>query len=224
MLLLLLLLLVAGGVGGWAYAETSSAPTPSETAPTPVSAADPAIPYTAPEVTKPDSDLPPLTASPITHDEKLGLPGEGGGVMVPVPNGWVRTDLRVPNEARWQPPGEIEGLHGVRVHVVDLPRTLEQAVDERAAALPGDPNISDLRIRDQSVDTLRATFIINGYRRLQVTRWLSFDGNGVDLEISATGRLIDEQGLDALVAKIATETYRQQPHAPRPGSTADPSV
>ena len=117
------------------------------------------------------------------------------------------------------------GSYGVRVHVVDLPRTLEQAVDERAAALPGRPRTSATSgSADQSVDTLRATFIIDGYRRLQVTRWLSFDGNGVDLEISATGRLIDEQGLDALVAKIATETYRQQPHEPRPGSTADPSV
>lgn len=218
---LLLLLLVAGGAAGWAYAERTAEPAISVAPPQPVAAADPEIPYTPPQKTRPDSDLPPLAVSLVTHDELLGQPGQGG-VVLPVPNGWVRTNLR-PGEARWQPDGGTSGLHSLRVQVVDLQRTLEQAVDERAAALPGDIRISDLRIRDQSVDTLRASFIIDGYSRLQVTRWLSFDGNGVDVEISATGRQIDETGLDALVAKIATEVYRQQPHSPRPGSTASPS-
>lgn len=218
---LLLLAMLVGGAAGWAYADRSGAPVIAEAAPVPVSAADPAIPYTPPLKTKPDSDLPQLPVSFVTHDERLGEPGQGG-VVLPVPNGWLRTELR-PGEARWQPAGETPGLYSLRVQVVDLQRTLEQAVDERAAALPGDLRISELTIRDQSVDTLRAVFIIDGYSRLQVTRWLSFDGNGVDLEVSATGRQIDEAGLDALVAKVATEAYRQQPNTPRPGSIATPS-
>ncbi len=221
-LLLLLLLLVAGGVGGWAYAESASDPTMSDTAPTPVEAADPAIPYTPPQKTRPDSDVPPLPVSFDTHDEKLGVPGEGG-VVVPVPDGWLRTDLRT-GEASWVPPGDLDGGYGVRVQVVDLQRTLAQVVAERVAALPFTPDLTDLEILDEGGDTLQASYILGGYRRLQVTRWLSFDGNGIDLEISATGRLIDAPGLEALVSKIATEVYRQQPHAPRPGSTAAPST
>ncbi|HEX6150713.1 hypothetical protein [Nocardioides sp.] len=219
---LLLLLALLGGTAGWAWAEVSGEPTASQAVPEQPAAQDPAVPYTPPEVTSPDSDLPPLSQQLTAHDEKLGVPGQGG-VVVPVPNGWERTDLRE-GEARWTPPGDPPGSYSVRAQVVDMQRSLAQAVAERAASLPGDPRISDLRILDQGVDTLRAEFILNGYRRFQVTRWVSFDGNGIDVEISATGRLIDELGLDALVAKLATEVFRQQPHDRRPGSLATPPV
>ena len=219
---LLLLLALVGGAAGWAYAEESAEPGISRAAPAPLPAADPAVPYTPPEVTKPDADLPPLSEGIATHDEKLGLPGEGG-VVLPVPNGWGRTALR-DAEARWGPPDTVTGGgYSVRVQVVDLQRSLAQAVAERAAALDFDTRLTDLEILDQQGDTLRATFILDGWRKLQVTRWVSFDGNGVDLEISATGRLIDERGLEALVAKIATETFRQPADQPRENTLSSPS-
>jgi hypothetical protein len=221
---LLLLLAVLGGAAGWAWAERSSEPTVSSAVPGPPGAADPAVPYTPPEVTKPDADLPPLPVSYSAHDEKLGPDGEGqGGVVVPIPNGWDRFDFADGVQARWTAPGNPPGSYSIRIQIVDLPRTLEQMVAARAAELPFDNRISDLDIpQGQTGDTLRVTFIMDGYRRLQITRWLSFDGNGVDLEISATGRLIDERGLEALVSKVATEVYRQFPHDRREGSLATP--
>ncbi len=219
---LLLLLALVGGAAGWAYAEQTTVPRVSRTVPTPLAAADPAVPYTPPEVTKPDADLPPLAEGFTTHDERLGVPGQGG-VVVPVPDDWGRTTLR-DAEARWLPPGAATGGgYSVRVQVVDLQRSLAQAVAERAAALDFDTRLTDLEVLDQQGDTLRASFILDGWRKLQVTRWVSFDGNGIDLEISATGRLIDERGLEALVSKIATEVYRQAPVEPRDGSLASPT-
>ncbi len=219
---LLLLLALLGGAAGWAYAEERAEPGLSRAAPAPVAAADPAVPYTPPEVTKPDADLPPLAEGFATHDEKLGVPGEGG-VVLPVPDGWARTALREA-EARWMPPAaETGGGYSVRVQVVDLQRSLAQAVAERAAALDFDTRLSDLEILDEQGDTLRASFILEGWRKLQVTRWISFDGNGIDLEISATGRLIDERGLEALVSKIATEAFRQAPPQPREDALSSPS-
>jgi len=221
---LLLLLAVLGGAAGWAWAESSSEPTISRVAPSAPAAADPAVPYTPPEVTKPDADLPPLPVSYAAHDEKLGAAGEGqGGVVVPIPNGWDRFNFADGVQARWTAPGNPPGSYSIRVQIVDLPRTLEQMVAARAAELPFDNRIADLNIPPgQTGDTLRATFIMDGYRRLQIIRWLSFDGNGIDLEISATGRLIDERGLEALVSKVATEAFRQFPHEPREGSLATP--
>lgn len=216
---LLLLLALVGGAAGFGYAELTSEPAISDAPATPVSAADPAIPYTPPEVVKPDSELPSLPESFSAHDEKLGLPGEGG-IVVPVPDGWVRSNLR-DSEARWMPPGNPPGSYSVRVAVVDMRRTLSQAVAERAAALPGDPRISHVEILNQAGDTLRASFILDGYRKLTIIRWLSFDGDGIDVEIAATGRMIDETGMEALVARLATEVYRQQPHPPREGALAD---
>lgn len=220
---LLLLLALVGGAAGWAYAEERAEPGISRAAPAPLAASDPAVPYTPPEVTKPDADLPPLAEGIATHDEKLGVAGEGG-VVLPVPDGWERTTLR-DAEARWGPPATASGGgYYVRVQVVDLQRSLAQAVAERAAALPYDRRLTSLHIPSgQTGDTLRATFILDGWRKLQVTRWVSFDGNGVDLEISATGRLIDEQGLEALVSRIATEASRQPPAQPREDTVSSPS-
>jgi len=219
---LLLLLAILGGAAGWAYADQGAEPTISRAVPVPLSASDPALPFTPPEVTKPDSDLPPLPVSYSTTDQKLGPPGDGG-VAVPVPNGWDRFNFADGYQARWTAPGNPSGSYSIRVQVLDVPRSLEQMVAARAAELPLDDRIEDLDIPSgQTGDTLRATFILDGYRRLQITRWLTFDGNGIDLEISATGRLIDDRGLQALVSKVATEVFRLQPHEPREGSLATP--
>ena len=52
---------------------------------------------------------------------------------------------------------------------------------------------------------------------LQVVRWVSFDGAGIDVEIAASGRLIDQPGLEALVARMATAVHRQPlPEGRRP--------
>ncbi len=218
---LLLLLALLGGAAGWVWAEQTTDPTVSRAAPEQPAAKKPAIPFTPPEKTRPDSDLPPLPVGIASHDEKLGPDGLGeGGVVVPIPNGWERFNFADGLQARWTAPGNPPGSYSLRVQIVDMPRSLEQMVAARAAELPFDDRISDLET-EQRGDTLRATFIMDGYRRLQLTRWVSFDGNGIDVEISATGRLIDERGLEALVAKVSTEVYRQNPIA-RDGSLATP--
>lgn len=204
---LVLLLAVVGGAAGYAYADSSSDPRISRDPAAPLAAADPAIPYTPPEKVNPDSELPPLSPSLPMHDTDLGRRRQGG-VVLPVPDGWFRNDLST-DEARWLPPDNPAGSYSVRVAVIDMRRTPAQAVAERAAALPGDSRLSDLEILSQEGDTLRASFILSGYRKLQVTRWISLDGAGIDVEVSAEGRLIDEAGLDGLVSTIAAQVRRQ---------------
>jgi len=205
---LLLLAVLVGGAAGWAYAEEGDEPVVSEVAPTPVAAADPAIPYTPPEKTKPDPALDPLAESLPTHDEKLGAP-RNGGVIVPVPNGWARTTFADGRQATWRLPDGPSGGYTFRVQILDENRTVSQKVEVRPRELKTDDLVSDLQILERSFDTLKASFIFEGYRRLTVIRWVSFSGGLVDLEIAATGRLIDEAGLEALVAKIDQEVRRQ---------------
>lgn len=215
--LLLVLLLIAGGAGGWAYAEQTSSPSISDVAPTPLAAADPAIPYTPPEKTKPDPEIDPLPTSLPTHDEKVGTPGIGG-VIVPVPDGWVRTRYADPRIAKWTLPDGVSGGYTFRVQLLDENRTVGQKVDVRPRELRGDPAVSDIRVLDKSFDTLKASFILSGYRRLTVIRWVSFSGGLADVEIAATGRLQDENGLEALVATIDRE-IRLQPERQKPGAS-----
>jgi hypothetical protein len=207
---LVLALALIGGLAGYGWAESRAGLELLEDTPTPVTAADPAVPFTPPEKVNPDSDLPPVAVDLEVTRARIGAPGKGG-IEVPVPADWERTDLAGGIQARWSAPNSPDGAYTVRIQVVDQPRSLAQSVAERAAALPLDPRVTDLQVLQQTGDTLIASFILNGYRMLQVVRWVSFDGQTVDVEISASGRLIDQPGLEALVARMATGVRRQPP-------------
>jgi hypothetical protein len=213
---LVLALALIGGLAGYAWAESRSDVDLEESAPAPVAAAEPAVPFTPPEKVNPDSDLPPVAEDLEVEAARVGTP-QKGGIEVPVPADWERTDLAGGMQSRWSAPGSPDGAYSVRVQVVDQPRSLAQSVAERAAALPLDPRVTDVEILQQTGDTLIASFIISGYRVLQVVRWVSLDGSTVDVEISASGRVIDQPGLEALVARMATGVRRQPPtRSPEP--------
>lgn len=220
----MLLLLVAGGAGGWTWADRTSGPTLTGGTPVPVTAADPALPYTPPENVKENSDLPPLGEGITTHEERLG-PATSEGLVVPVPDGWDRYDFSSTVQARWTAPGNPSGAYGVRVHSLAADdRSLIQQVAEREAALRFDDSISpgSLEVLDSTGDTLTVTYIQDGYRRLQVIRWVSFTGGTADVEIAGVGRLVDERGLEQLVARIASGVRRQAPLVP-PGERPEPA-
>jgi hypothetical protein len=206
---LLLALALLGGAGGWAWAETSHDAVASTDPPAPVAAHDPALPYTPPEKVKEDSELPPLGEGLTTHEEKMGPP-TSEGLVVPVPDDWDRFDFSTGIQTRWTAPGNPDGAYSVRIH--SLPsddRSLIQQVAEREAALRFDDSISSLEVLESSGDTLTVTYIQDGYRRLQVVRWVSFRGGAADVEVAATGRLVDQRGLEELVARIASGVRRQ---------------
>lgn len=225
---MLLVLALVGGAAGWAWAAETSRPVTAERAPAPVAAADPALPYTPPEKVRDDSELPPLGEALPTHEEKIG-PDTSEGLIVPVPDGWDRHDFADTVQARWTAPGNPSGSYSVRVHsLADDDRSLIQQVAQRAAALEYDGTITPgtLEVLESSGDTLTVTYVQDGYRRLQVVRWVSFLGGAADVEVAGTGRLVDERGLEQLVARIASGVRRQAPLVP-PGerpSPVDPSA
>lgn len=207
-IVLLLLAMVVGGAAGWTYAESGSEPVVSTASPSPIGA-DPALPFSPPEKVKPNPDIDPLPETLAMHDEKVGAP-RAGGVVVPVPDGWERTTFAGdPLAAKWTLPDGPVGGYTFRVQVLDENRTVEQKVDVRSLELAADSSVSDLEVAETSFDTFKASFLFDGYRRLTVIRWVSFTGGLVDVEIAATGRLDDEAGLEALVARIAQEVRRQ---------------
>ena len=213
---LVLLLLLAGGAGGWAWADRTAGPNLTTHTPEPLTAADPALPYTPPEKVKEDSELPPLGEGITTHEERLG-PDTSEGLVVPVPDGWDRFDFSSTIQARWTAPGNPDGAYGVRVHSLDGDvRSLIQQVAQREAALRFDDSISpgSLEVLDSTGDTLTVTYIQNGFRRLQVIRWVSFTGGTADVEVAGVGRLVDQRGLEQLVARIASGVRRQAPQVP----------
>ncbi|MGZ5399561.1 MAG: hypothetical protein ACXWDL_01860 [Nocardioides sp.] len=223
---LLLLAVLVGGAAGWVTAERTSGPVVSDTAPRPV-AADPALPFSPPEKVKPNPDLAPLSETLPMHDERVGTPRDGG-IVVPVPSGWEMTTFADDRQAKWSLPDGPAGGYALRVQILDENRTVSQKVAVRPLELEADDSVSDLEIVETSFDTLTASFIFDGYRRLTVIRWVSFSGGLVDVEIAATGRLVDEGGMEALVARIAQEV-RPQPlperkQAQKPGAPTSSST
>ncbi|MFC6287235.1 hypothetical protein ACFP3Q_08710 [Nocardioides sp. GCM10027113] len=209
---------LVGGIAGYAWDATRPGPDLADATPLPVAAADPAVPWTPPEKeVNPDADLPPVGTDLEMSTARMGTP-RTGGIELPVPADWPRTDLGDGLGTRWSAPGNPDGGYSVRVQVVDRNRSLAQAVAERAAALPLDPRVSDLEVLQQSGDTLIASYILSGYRKLQIIRWVGFDGTNADVEIAAEGRLIDQPGLEALVARMATDIRRQRPRPAPPAS------
>lgn len=213
---LVVALAVTGVLAGYGWAASRSGAEPRTAVPAPLVASDPAVPFTPPQKVNADSDLPPVPVSLDVVTARVGAPRKGG-IEVPVPVGWDRVDLVGGLQSRWMAPGSPGGAYTVRVQVVKQTRSLAQAVAERAAALPLDPRVSDLEILQRTHDTLTASFILGGYRMLQVVRWVSFTGGSVDVEIAASGRLIDQPGLEALAARMATGVRRQPLPEREPG-------
>lgn len=206
---ILLALGLLGGVAGWAWAEAAASPRRTGDAPEPVAASGPALPYTPPEKTKPDPDVEPVPTSLTYHEEEFGSP-KRGGVTVDVPDGWVREVFADPRTVRWSPP-DAPGSGGyiVRLTLAQENRTLVQKVATRPIELEQQSGLTGLEVLSTSPDTLIASFILDGYRRLTVIRWVSLDGDGlVDVEIAASGRLVDRAGLEALVVEMAGSLER----------------
>lgn len=223
-IVLLLLAVAVGGAAGWTYAERRSEPVVTTASPSPV-AADPVLPFSPPDKVKPDPDLAPLPETLPLHDERVGR-ARDGGVIVPVPDGWARTNYADDRQAKWNLPDAPAGGYTFRVVILDENRTVSQKVAVRPLELEADDAVSDLQVLETSFDTLKATFILDGFRRLTVIRWVSFGGGLVDVEIAATGRLVDEDGMEALVSRIAQEVRLQPPKkkAQKPGAVTSSST
>ena len=135
-------LALLGGLAGYGWAASRSEVVLSESAPTPVEAAGPAVPFTPPEKVNTDSDLPPVPVSLEVVTARIGTPKKGG-VELPVPADWERTDLAGGVQARWSAPGSPDGAYTVRVQVVDQQpvawRRRSRSGRPRCRSTPGSP-------------------------------------------------------------------------------------
>jgi hypothetical protein len=198
---------MVGGGAGFGWGALTDAPPPSSGAPTPVAATGPAYPFTPPVTVLPDpAEPPPLRAPFDTHEVTLG--GGPFSVTFPVPRTWTRYNTN-PGEVRFVPPGNPSNTHSVRIELVaSQTRTPTQMVTLRIADLYDDTRIADLRILDSSEDELTFSFVLSEHRHLSVIRWVSPRGTAnAEVEIAATGRMVDRAGLEALVGLISATVH-----------------
>ncbi len=201
----LLLLILVGGGAGYGVATLLDRPPTAWGTPRPMAASGPAYPYTAPIEVLPDPETPPPLRAPFdTREDTLG--GGPFAVTFPVPVGWQRTNTNS-GEARWKPAGSGDNTHSVRVELVgSQTRTPENQVALRISDLQSATGIDDFRVLGQSADQLVFSFVMDQHRRVSVIRWVSpRGGTNAEVEIAATGRVVDQRGLEDLVGLLAAE-------------------
>jgi hypothetical protein len=201
-------LLCAGVAGGYAVADRSEEDPSTSTVLVPVPAESPAMPTPSVFPTEPDPDEEPLASDLDTVPAVLRMDHRGAGVVAQVPDGWRQ--FRLPDSDTWTftQEGNPPNTFGLRIQLifgsrqaVSVFKTARIAALESAVA---QGNMFDLHVTAQVADTIEANYIADdGFRRYTVERWVAFDGDTAYVDVAATGRTVDQDGLRDLVSRTA---------------------
>ncbi len=201
------LLAALGAGGGYLLADGLQDPPTTIDVAAPVPGESPSYPSDPEVEVLPDPGYPPLAPALPLHRERLGT--AAFGVRVPVPDGWVRTDSDLV-EAKWRPSLEVQNTYILRVKIVSGQRqTIEQALRERIEAVAADPLVEEFVLETETDDTFVASYVIGGYRRVAMERYLSLDGSEAAFAtIVIVGRERDRGGMADLLARMTQGASR----------------
>ena len=202
---LLALAPVGVGLGIVTANLTNEGPTPVGGAAVPVVAVSPSVPVDPPATVLPDPPAPPLGTDLEFRSATVG--GRAFGVTVPVPEGWQKFSL-ASAENRWTLPGNPEHSYSLRVEMVFGQRqTVAQILESRAADLS---TLPEFEVLDRTDDTLAFRYIDSTqHARLQLVRWISPRDTGTaEVEVAVSGRMVDEDGLAALLETVTNGARR----------------
>lgn len=201
MALVAVVLAAAGVAGGYAYADLHASSSTEGGPGRPAAATGPAYPSTPkdPGVDNDPND-PPLAEDIPLVSAKLGEPG--AGITLQVPEGWVRTNQPNGTESRWSFLPSLDTPYSVRVSLVDTRQSTQGMVAAKIVQLPFDSRIRELEVLEQDDDSAVFTYIFGRKRIEQVDRYVTLSGGPADVEIATSGRLVDDPGMRALVARM----------------------
>jgi hypothetical protein len=202
-------LLCAGVAGGYAVADHTEEDPATSSVLVPMPAQSPAVPTPSELPTEPDPDNDPLESDLSTEPVVLRLAHRGAGVVAQVPEGWRHN--RLPDSDTWTftQEGNPTNTFGLRIQLVfGVRQAVSVSKTARIAALESavaQGHMFDLHVTAQVADTIEANYIDEGgFRRYTVERWVAFDGDTAYVDVAATGRVVDQDGLRDLVSRTAS--------------------
>jgi hypothetical protein len=211
-------LLCVGLAGGYALADRASdAPATSRTL-QPVPAVSPAVPTPPQFEILPDPTAEALGPDLPNHEEELRITRRGAGASLVVPDGWLQS--RLPDSQTWSYAPEIntKNTYGMRVSLMIGQRlAITVAKTARLAALQSaedDGNIEGLEITAQTDDSFQATYILEGYLKVTMERWVAGDDGLAYADIAVTGRTVDQEGMGDLLARAVESARYLEPLPP----------
>jgi len=216
-------LLVVGVAAGYAVADRTDGAPVTTTVLEPVPAVSPAVPTPPEQTYLPDPGTEPLAVNLPAAPRELRVSRRGLGVEVDIPKGWVQNQVSDSNMWNFVDPGNPFYTYLLRVTMVRAQNvSVSVAKKARIAALEeSDANggaVDDFTLTAETDDTFEATYVSDGYLRVTMERWVSFDGSHAWASVSVTGRVVDEEGLRDLLNRTVDS---MQPLEARPAKRAD---
>lgn len=200
------LLAAVGAAGGVGIARwTADEPNRLDES-TPVAASSPSVPTNPPVEVLPDPSTPALATDLPTHRETVGQ--APFSLSLPVPDGWSRSNSR-PGVWTWMVPTNPDRTYLLRVTLPSGFSTIPTALADRIAALDGATGIEEFEVESQTADGFVASYVLDGYRRVTMERFLSLDGSQtVYTSIALIGREVDRAGMTALLDTLSEGASR----------------
>ncbi|WP_435746528.1 hypothetical protein [Nocardioides sp. SYSU DS0663] len=192
--------LVLGAAGGVLAAGLARPePTAAGTA-VPVAAVSPSYPVDPEPEVVPDPDTPALAPGVPTRPAEIEV--HPYRLRLPVPVGWLRSDSSL-GEWKWLPPDQPgDNSFFLRVRLIGGVQTRAAVLQQRLDALGGASEVEDLVVESRDEKGFTATYVLSGYRRVAMERFLSVDGSTAYAAIALIGRERDRRGMADLVERI----------------------
>ena len=196
--------LVVGGVAVGFGVSLATGPDPHDGgAAAPVAARSPSLPV------DPVPDILPDPATPaLLPDLAMTRQVVGAGdvrISIPVPRGWSFSESSL-NEWQWRPPDQPPFGYLLQVEQVlsnrrSIDWTLKRRIDEL------DEDEDGFRVLGRTPTSLHFSYVTSNHLRHGYLTWLDLTGSdNAQVEIAVTGRKVDQDGMAALVARVADGT------------------
>jgi len=189
---------VAGGYATGALTE----PEPGSTETAPLEAASPSVPFTpySADVTYP-------SWQPDLDYRRVRVESGAFAWTYEVPKGWAGVH-GTPTEYKWGPPGHPTGSYGYRLELVlGDHASVSGQVAGKLLALRAAAGVADVRVLDQTSDTLAVTYraLPQNWLRYNTFRWFAEPGSSTAaVEISVNGRAQDQEGMTDLLERVSS--------------------
>ena len=192
--------LLVGIAGGYAAGQLTEAE-PGQTSTAPLEAASPSVPFTPYSA---DVLFPSWEPDLDYRRQVIGTRGFQWSYLVP--KGWESVHSSS-NEYKWGVPGHPLGSYGFRIELVlGDHETVASKVTSKLAALRVSAGVSDVRVLQQTQDTLAVTYraLPQNWLRYNTFRWFAQPGSETAaVEISVNGRAADQSGMTDLLDTVS---------------------
>jgi hypothetical protein len=197
---------LVGAVAGYATSYASHQEPAEGPSAVPLAATSPSVPTNSPVHVVPDSDdYPPLETN-LTYVTQF-ISQASARWQYDAPSGWEPHETS--SGVRWTLPENPEHTYSMRVVPVSVPITTRNLARYRFQAVRESPELEAVDLKSIDEHSVTFTYVVDQHLTYQHSYWISKTDSEIGVfEITVSGRLRDEPGLDELLDHVLGSTHR----------------